>query len=100
MPDDVKRRILDHSAHIATAEPDDHNDDNFFAFAAQQRTKPDMASSLSTAFSELALTELTLNLINAETTVARSTDSETATPKKKKKKKGATKKLEPVEFTI
>jgi hypothetical protein len=102
MPDDVKHRILNYSTHIATMEPDNHNDDDLFAFVAQQHTKPNMASSLSTGFSELALTELTLNLINAETpitTVTCSADSKTTTPKKKKKK-GGIKKLELVEFTF
>jgi len=91
MPDDVKRRILDHSTHIATIEPDDCNNNGLFAFTAQQHIKSDMPVPLSTAFSELALTELRLNSINADTAttnVTRSADCVAATHKKRKKKKG------------
>ena len=101
MPGNIKCCILSYSTHIAAAEPDNHNDDDFFAFTAQQHTQPDMASSLSAAFSELALTELAINSINPETpatTVTRS-ESKTAIPKNRKKKRGATKNSELVEFT-
>ena len=102
MPDDVKRRILNHSAHIATSDPDNRNNNNLFAFAAH-RIKPDMASSLTSAFSDLALTEFTLDSTNvntATTATAQSVaDSAIATPKKKKKKTGA-KKSESLEFTF
>ena len=56
-----------------------------------------MPVPLLTAFSELALTELRLNSINADiatTNVTRSADCVAATPKKRKKKKGGAKDLE------
>jgi len=104
MPDDVKCHILNHSAHIATLEPDDCNNNDLFAFAAQP-IKPNMASSLTSASSDLALTKFTLDSTNvntATTTTAQSVaNSVIATQKKKKKKKktGA-KKSEPLEFTF
>ena len=89
MPGDVKCHILSYSTHIATAEPDDHDNDDLFAFTAQQHTKPIMASSLSAAFSELALTELAINSIDLETptTTVTHSESKTVIPKNRKKKR-------------
>src|ERR1700691_134511 len=99
MPDDVKHRILNHSAHTATIDPDDRNNDSLFAFATDHR--PNRPTLLATAFSDLALTEFTLDSTNvntATTATAQSVaDSVIATPRKKKKKTG-TKKSEPLEF--
>jgi hypothetical protein len=59
---------------------------------------------LATAFSDLALTEFTLDSTNvntATTATAQSVaDSAIATPRKKKKKKTGAKKSEPLEFTF
>jgi hypothetical protein len=101
MPDDVKCHILNHSTHTATMDPDDCSNNDLFAFAADHR--PNRPTSLATAFSDLALTEFTLDSTNVNTatiTTAQSVaDSVIATPRKKKKKTGA-KKLEPLEFTF
>ena len=100
MPGNIKCCILSYSTHIATAEPDNHDDDDFFAFTAQQCTQPDMVSSLSAALSELALTELMINSINPKTpaTTVTCLESKTAIPKKRKKNRGATKNSELVKL--
>jgi hypothetical protein len=96
MPDDVKCHILNHSAHTATMDPDNHSNNDLFAFTADHR--PNRPTLLTTAFSDLALTEFTLDstIVNtATTTTAQSVaDSTIATPRKKKKKKTSAKKLE------
>ena len=98
MPGDIKHHIFSYSTHIATAEPDDHDNDDFFTFTPQQCTQPIMAPSLSAAFSELALTELVINSIDPATTVTH-LESKTVIPKKRKKKRGATKNSELISKT-
>ena len=56
MPDDIKCCILNHSAHIATIDRDDHNNNDLFVFAVDHR--PNRPTSLTTAFSDLALTKI------------------------------------------
>ena len=100
MPNDVKRCILNHSAHIATIDQDDHSNDDLFAFAVDRR--PNRPTSLATAFSDLALTKFTLDStnVNTATTTAQSVaDSAIAAPRKKKKKTGG-KKSESLEFAF
>ena len=92
--------FLNHSAHIATIDQDDHSNDDLFAFAVDRR--PNRPTSLATAFSDLALTKFTLDStnVNTATTTAQSVaDSAIAAPRKKKKKTGG-KKSESLEFTF
>ena len=87
MPNDIKCCILNHSAHIATIDQDDHNNNDLFVFAVDHG--PNRPTSLTTTFSDLALTKFTLDSTNVNTvttTTAQSVaDSMIATPRKKGK---------------
>jgi hypothetical protein len=97
MPDDVKKYNLNHSVNVASF----NDNDGLFAFSVDHRH--DKPASLAHAFSDLALSDFTLNSISTNTstiTTAQSiVNSPIAMPKKRKKKSGA-KKSELVKFTF